>query len=129
VICPYCRSGLCHRSHRRGLRDRLGTICGLRPWKCDLCRARFYAWSVPVAFAGYAHCAHCGNLDLQRISRDLVDRGPLRWPMRMLRVRAYRCGQCRRRFFSLRPYRRIVSLHIEALSVEESVGGGRSGAS
>jgi uncharacterized protein with PIN domain len=96
------------------LRDAVSTLLSLRPWRCDICQKRFYAWSVPLAFARYAHCSHCGNLDLQRISREHVDKGELRWLMRLLHIRAYRCGKCRRRFFSLRRFRSIVPTHTKS---------------
>lgn len=98
------------------MRDRLGTFVGLRPWRCDLCSKRFYAWSVPVSYTLYAHCRHCGNLDLQRVARELVDRSPFRWFGRLFRLRSYRCGQCRRRFFSMLPHRHIVPLEDESAS-------------
>lgn len=103
MICPKCRVVNSRRSHRRGGKDALYSLVALRPWRCRLCEHRFYAWSVPADFVGYVHCTRCGNLDLQHVSRNLVDEGPLRWLWRGLRVPAYRCAPCRFRFFSLRP--------------------------
>jgi hypothetical protein len=68
---------------------------------------RFYAWAVPITYVGYVHCGLCGNMDLQRISRE-HGAGRFRWLFRLLRFPAYRCAPCRNRFFSIRRYRRIV---------------------
>ena len=113
MICPACRKENCRRSKRRGVGDYLVGLAALRPWRCRMCDLRFYAWAVPVAYARYAHCPLCGNLDLQRIDRKHVTEGAFVWLRRLLRFPAYRCDPCRFRFFSLRP--RLV--------VPESVGG------
>ena len=107
MICPQCRSAGCFRSHRGGLLDFLGTIVGLRPWRCHTCDFRFYAWRVAVSFAGYSHCPRCGNFDLEHISRERVGPGIGTLVGRRLGFPAYRCDPCREKFFSLRPYRRI----------------------
>jgi hypothetical protein len=76
-------------------------MAGLRPWRCRSCSLRFFAWSVALPFLRYAHCHRCGNLDLQRISREHVD-GWFAWLGRLLQLPAYRCGPCRSKFFSVR---------------------------
>jgi DNA-directed RNA polymerase subunit RPC12/RpoP len=82
-------------------------MLGMRPWRCGTCEQRFRAWLVPARYALYAHCPHCGNLDLQHVMRDRVVAGWSSGLARMLRVPAYRCDECRHRFFSMRRYRRI----------------------
>jgi hypothetical protein len=108
MICPQCRSEECFRSHRGGVADFLGTLFQLRPWRCRTCDKRFYAWSVALPFARYAHCSRCGNFDLQHIDRDRVDMGTLVFLKRFLGLPAYRCDPCRQKFFSVLPYRKIV---------------------
>lgn len=108
MICPQCRSADCYRSHRVGWMDFLLTAGGCRPWRCQTCERRFYAWRVAVAHARFVHCPRCGNFDLDRSLRDRVDSGPLLWARRLLRVPAYRCDSCRKRFFSVRSVRRIL---------------------
>jgi hypothetical protein len=108
MICPQCRSADCFRSHRSGVVDFLGTVLGLRPWKCDTCECRFFAGRVAVAFVRYAHCPRCGNFALDRIARDRVDKGTMLFLKRVLSFPAYRCDPCRERFFSSLPYRKIV---------------------
>jgi len=53
----------------------------------------------------YAHCAHCGNLELQRISPVYVP-GITSLVARVLRIPALRCDPCRHKFFSVRPLQR-----------------------
>jgi uncharacterized protein with PIN domain len=84
------------------------TLFSLRPWRCHSCDHRFYAWRVAMVFSRFAHCAKCGNFDLEHISRERVDRGTMLMLKRFLAVPAYRCDPCRERFFSARPFRRIV---------------------
>jgi len=108
MICPQCRSEDCFRSHRKGLRDFFFTILGSRPWRCHTCDHRFYARRVATSFACYVHCSKCGNLDLERIARNRVDEDPLAFLKRRFGFPAYRCDPCRHRFFSLRPFRRII---------------------
>lgn len=106
MLCPYCYSGSCRRSRRRGLEDYLATLVRLRPWRCRDCEKRFYAWSVPVSLVQFVHCPQCGNFDLERIGTDHVHTGAS-WLGRLLGLPGYRCDPCRFRFFSLRPFRPI----------------------
>jgi len=69
---------------------------------------------VPASFVIYVHCARCGNLDLQRVSRDRVENDVFAFIKRALHIPAYRCDPCRVRFFSLRPFRRIPVLRFDA---------------
>jgi hypothetical protein len=108
MICPQCRSGDCFRSHRNGAADLLGTVLGVRPWRCHTCDKRFYAVRVALSFSCYAHCPKCGNLNLEHISGERVDKGTLVGLKRWLRFPAYRCDPCRQRFFSVLPFRRIL---------------------
>ena len=115
LICPSCQSDSCRRSKRRGIWDYIVGVTGLRPWRCRACEARFYAWVVPISYAAFVHCPQCGNLDVQRISREHVS-GGFAWLKRLLHFPAYRCDPCRHRFFSLRQHRRILPVHSESTS-------------
>jgi hypothetical protein len=42
VCCPSCGSSLVRRSRRRGVVDRLYTIIGMRPFRCEHCDLRFF---------------------------------------------------------------------------------------
>src|ERR1700722_8498675 len=108
MICPQCRSADCYRSHRGGLADFLCTLAGARPWRCHTCDYRFYGWTVAVSLSYWAHCPRCGNFALDSISRDRVEKGNLLAVKRFLRLTAYRCDPCRERFFTARPFRRIL---------------------
>jgi hypothetical protein len=73
-----------------------------------MCEERFYGWKVAAAFSFNAHCPRCGNFDLEHISRERVETGTLITVKRWLGFPAYRCDPCRFRFFSIRPFRRIM---------------------
>ncbi len=103
MICPYCRCEECVRSHRRGIADWLAGVAALRPWRCIRCKSRFYGNAVALTFLRHAHCPRCGNLELQRIAKEWVVEGRLRWFFRSVNAPAYRCEPCRHRFFSFRP--------------------------
>ena len=77
---------------------------------------RFYAWTVALPFARYAHCPRCGNFNLEHVARERVEQGTLVTLKRLLSFPAYRCDPCRQRFFSLLPYRRIVPSMISGAS-------------
>jgi predicted SprT family Zn-dependent metalloprotease len=53
--------------------------------------------------ARWARCPRCHATEINRIARDKVPPswGNLIW--RIVRARAYRCPECRKRFFALRP--------------------------
>ena len=41
-LCPRCGAGYAQRSRRKGLKDRLASALGLRPYRCWVCNRRFY---------------------------------------------------------------------------------------
>ena len=108
MICPQCRSVNCYRSRRAGAVDLVYALFGLKPWRCHTCELRFRARRVAIPFAQYAHCPRCGNFDLDRVARERVEDGGLVFLQRFLGFPAYRCDPCRQRFFTIRPYRRIL---------------------
>jgi hypothetical protein len=76
------------------------------------CSARFRARSSSLGNLLCAHCSICGNLQLKRISPDLVSGFRARlW--RLLGVPAYRCIPCRHKFFSLLPLSKEVIAETE----------------
>jgi len=127
MICPQCRSADCFRSHRSGVMDFAFTLAGCRPWRCHTCDRRFYSWRVALPFSYFAHCPKCGNFDLDRISRERVEYGAMIFIKRLLHLPAYRCDPCRERFFSIRPFRKILpSMQPAAADKETETVGSRS---
>jgi hypothetical protein len=41
MLCPNCKVDRAHRSHRRGLVERLGSLVGYYPYSCRDCGHRF----------------------------------------------------------------------------------------
>jgi len=104
INCPACHASSIRRSKRRSVRDYLFSVGGVLPWRCETCRTRFRARLLPVRILFYAHCANCGNLELQRIPADRVPGAAAAFG-RILRLPALRCDPCRHKFFSVRPLR------------------------
>jgi hypothetical protein len=108
MICPRCRSDNCLRSRRITLSHYILSAIDFRVWRCQMCENKFYARRVALPFSFYVHCPRCGNFDLDRVSRHRVDWGTFVGLKRMLGWPAYRCNPCRRKFFSIMVFRRIV---------------------
>jgi len=102
ISCPACNSNACRRSRRQGLKDFSYGVIGFVPWRCTACGVRFRSRGVPVSQWKYAHCAICGNFDLQRISPEHVP-GSFGFVGRILGLPSLRCDPCRHKFFSIRP--------------------------
>lgn len=85
------------------------SLLGFLPWRCGTCKARFYARTVAIAYLPLVHCHNCGNLEVERVSRDRVVGGGWMRLQRLLRFPAYRCDACRTRFFSLRRFKPVPS--------------------
>jgi len=87
-----------------------------------VCDTRFYAWGVAARFVFYVHCARCGNMNLERVSRERVATGLRLLGASLFRMRGYRCDQCRGRFFSLRPYKKITPTRTAPAGVASQTG-------
>jgi len=108
MLCPDCKSAVCRRSRRRGLKDRAMSALGFLPWRCGTCQSRFFARTVAIRFLYLVHCPNCGDLDPQQLGRDRVFGGLRNSLKRILRLPAYRCEACRNRFFSLRLFQPVL---------------------
>ena len=117
LICPRCEHYGCLRSHRRKI-EYLLSVFGILPWRCVDCQKRFYARRVPVRFMLYAHCRHCGNLNLMTIRREKLARELESRVAMWLGARPVRCDDCRNDFAAWRPVRRAKARAEE----EENLG-------
>src|SRR5215469_6524434 len=113
--CPVCRSANLRRSRRRTPTDYFLSFIGVLPWRCESCETRFRARRIPLRELIYAHCAICGNLELQRIAPEYVP-GLAAAVGRLLGFPALRCVPCRNKFFSIRPLRRETNKAATAQS-------------
>jgi hypothetical protein len=121
MICPHCLSANCFRSRRSGAMDFVFTLSACKPWRCHTCARRFYSWRVALSLSCFAHCPRCGSFDLDYVSPDRVRTGGMLLAKRLLRIPAYRCDPCRKSFFSVRPFRRILPSAAET-KTEPSAG-------
>jgi hypothetical protein len=108
MVCPTCDRQICRPSRRKDAEDEFMFKLGLRPWRCEQCQARFYAWRVPASRVFYAHCERCGNLALDQIAPSELPDGAFRLFKLLFHIRAYRCDPGRHRFFSVLPARRMT---------------------
>jgi len=107
MVCPACNSAECRRSRRRSWFDYLASVVGSIPWRCSRCGKRFRSRTTPLVKLLSAHCSICGNIEVKRISADLVEGlGARLW--RSLGVPAFRCIPCRHKFFTLLPISKEV---------------------
>jgi hypothetical protein len=106
--CPDCGKSAVRRSRRRTLKDYVAALVGLRPYRCHECNHRYHDRSRArrpprEPYSWRAVCPRCGFTGVNRIPRRKV---PPTWgnlPWRMLPAYAYRCPECRKRFFDYRP--------------------------
>ena len=107
-VCPECGQSRAYRSRRRGVTDYLLGILGLRPYRCRECEHRFHArrGSRPRRRRSpWAQCPRCGFENPTRIARKKVSHTWRNLPWRFLPFSAYRCPECRKRFFDYRSRR------------------------
>jgi hypothetical protein len=104
MICPICQKTDVRRSRRQTIADHMMSIFGVYPWRCVSCQARFHSRAMPLGHLIRAHCPFCGNLELRRISPDLVT-APFSGVWRLFKIPAFRCDPCRHKYFSVLPMR------------------------
>lgn len=52
MICAKCKAPQAHRSHTGGIKDRIYKLFHMIPYRCQACRARFYAYRSGERSAG-----------------------------------------------------------------------------
>ena len=104
--CPKCGKAVVRRSRRRTVSDYLLGLFGLRPYRCRECDYRYHSRGrARPRRSRWAQCPRCGFTGVDPIARHKV---PPTWeslPRRILFFSAYRCPECRMRFFDYRPQR------------------------
>ena len=59
LVCSVCQSKLIRRSMRRTFKDRLMSLAGKWPYRCEMCNERFYGPQDPESVArAKAHGEH-----------------------------------------------------------------------
>ena len=104
-VCPQCGNAQVRRSRRRTVPDFLLGLFGLRPYRCDECDHRYHTRGrTRRPRSRWAQCPRCGFTGVNPIARHKV---PPTWgdlPRRILFFSAYRCPECRKRFFDYRSH-------------------------
>lgn len=106
-VCRVCGHARVYRSRRSTFKDYFLSLLGLRPYKCHECDHRYYAWARArkerPQRVRWAQCPRCQSTELVRIARHKV---PPTWRNLVWRIWpafAYRCPECRKRFYDPRP--------------------------
>lgn len=82
--------------------ERVLSPLGILPWRCGDCRKRFYATLAPLRFLLHARCPRCGNLELESIRRERLERNRPAQLATYLGAKAVRCEYCRENFAAWR---------------------------
>jgi DNA-directed RNA polymerase subunit RPC12/RpoP len=107
-VCPKCGEARVRRSRRRTVPDFLLGIFGLRTYRCHECEYRYHSRGQGQALprrSRWVECPRCGFAAVDPIARHKVPPTWVNLPQRMLLYSAYRCPECRKRFFDSRSRR------------------------
>ena len=103
-VCPECGKERVYRSRRRTLEDYFLSLVGLSPYRCHACDYRYHARGLKrPKRSRWAQCPRCTFTKVDRIARHKVSPTWGNLVGRLLFFPAYRCPECRNRFFDLRP--------------------------
>ena len=75
VECPHCSSVKWQRSVRHGGQDFLRRLPGRFPWRCNICRNRFYLRKTVPGLMTASQATFCRFLSSDRTTRALRRRG------------------------------------------------------
>lgn len=102
LVCPKCGSRNLRHSHVRRSAERLGTLFGVQPIRCRVCRTRFVARTWRFADLRYAKCPKCMRMDLSGWAETHYRVPVYKSFLMMLGANPYRCEYCRHNFVSFR---------------------------
>ena len=106
-VCPQCGKARLRRSRRKNLNDYILSLGGLHPYRCHECNYRYHIRHQSRRKIWWAQCPKCFSVKIHRISKNKVPLIGTNFFWRVLAFPAYRCPQCRTRFFDLRPRKRV----------------------
>ena len=102
-VCPECGKERVRRSRRRTVSDHFLGLFGLRPYRCHECDYRYHERGrTRPRRSRWAQCPRCGFTGVDPIARHKVPPTWANLPRRILFFSAYRCPECRKRFFDYR---------------------------
>ena len=106
-VCPECGKNSVFRSRRRFPGDHLLSLIGLYPYRCRECDHRFHSRRRSAGRGEgklrWARCPRCQSTEIDRISKSKVPPTWTNFLWRWVPVPAYRCPECRQRFYDIRP--------------------------
>jgi predicted Zn-ribbon and HTH transcriptional regulator len=100
--CPSCNSKNIRRSRYLNLKERLGALVNVYPFRCRDCGERFHADVLMLKRLIYAKCPRCLRMELSTWSHQTY---PTSWQnlLVLLGAQRYRCSTCRFNFVAFRP--------------------------
>jgi hypothetical protein len=71
MYCPKCKADHAHRSHRKGLAERLASLLVFYPYRCDACQHRFlrFRYALPEVVAA-GETSNVPALKAARVSKQ-----------------------------------------------------------
>ena len=109
-VCPGCGLKTASRSHRRNPGEYLISLAGICPYYCENCEYRFHRFRAPrrlVPISWDAHCPRCTFPGVEKVSKNRVPHILRNVLWRLLDIPAYRCPECRTKFFSILPRKKL----------------------
>ena len=84
MICPKCKADRSHRSHRKGLWERLAALFAFHPYRCHACKHRFMR---------FRYGAEADEGDPTSTEREIrATRSAIRWKRKKQEVLLYGIG-------------------------------------
>lgn len=102
IACPQCGSRDVRHSHLRSASERLGSLIGVHPIRCRVCRKRFILRTWSLSDLRYAKCPKCMRMDLSVWSERHYRVSAYKSILLSLGANPYRCESCRHNFLSFR---------------------------
>ena len=109
-VCPGCGLKTASLAHRKKLGEQFLSLAGIRPFYCENCQSRFHRFRAPrrlVPISWAAHCPRCTFTGVEKVSKDRVPHILRNVLWRLLDIPAYRCPECRTKFFSILPRKKL----------------------
>jgi transposase len=101
--CPDCGGKNIRRSRYLNLKERLGALINVYPFRCRDCGARFRADVLMIKRLFFAKCPRCLRLELTTWSRHAFQTTPWQKALLLLGAQRCRCSACRFNFVAFRP--------------------------
>jgi len=101
--CPDCGGSNIRRSRYNNVKERLGALINVYPFRCRDCGARFRVDVLMLKRLFFAKCPRCLRMELSTWSRHAFRATMWQNVLVVLGAQRYRCSSCRVNFVAFRP--------------------------